>query len=52
MTKHLNKKLIMTEENEKKNQSSNTCWICEKLNEDEKERDYCHITGKYRGADH
>ena len=28
------------------------CWICSKLieNEDNKVRDHCHITGKYRGA--
>ena len=33
-------------------QSSNTCWICEKLidNGDEKVRDHCHITRKFRGA--
>ena len=30
------------------------CWICEKLNEndDEKVRDYSHISGKFRGAAH
>ena len=35
-------------------QLSITCWICEKLidNEDEKVRDHCHITGKFRGAAH
>ena len=27
-------------------------WIYEKLNEDEKVRDHCHITGKFRGAVH
>ena len=27
-------------------------FICEKLTEDEKVRDYCHIMGKYRGAAH
>ena len=26
--------------------------LCEKLTEDEKVRDYCHIMGKYRGAAH
>ena len=47
MNKHFNKNLIMTEEEEKQLQSSNTCWICKKLteNDDEKVRDYCHITG-------
>ena len=33
-------------------QSINTCWICEKLIEDDDEKDRCHITGKFRGAAH
>ena len=35
-------------------QSSNTCWVCEKLidDDDEKVRDHCHVTGKFRGAAH
>ena len=35
-------------------QSSNICCICEKLidDDDEKVRDYCHVTGKFRGAAH
>ena len=42
----------MSEEEDEQFQSSNTCWICEKLinKDDEKTRDYCHITGKFRGA--
>ena len=42
MKKHFNKNLIMTEE-EEKFQSSNTCWICEKLIDDvdEKVRNHC-----------
>ena len=53
MKKHLNKNLIMSEE-EEQFQSSNTCWICEIFidDNDEKVRDYCHITGKFRGAAH
>ena len=53
MKKHFNKNLIMSEE-EEQFQSSNTCWICEKLidDDDEKVRDHCHITGKFRGAAH
>ena len=53
MKKHFNKNLIMTEE-EENFQSSNTCWICEKLieDDDEKIRDHCHITRKFRGAVH
>ena len=53
MNKHFNKNLIMTEE-ENLFQESNNCWICKKLidNDDEKVRDHCHITGKFRGAAH
>ena len=51
MKKHFNKNLIMTEE-EEQFQLSNTCWICEKPIDDEKVRDHCHITGKFRGAAH
>ena len=48
MKKYFNKNLIMTEEEEL--QSSNTFWICEKLIDDEKVRDHCHVTGKFRGV--
>ena len=53
MKKHLNKNLIITEE-EDQYQSSNTCWTCKKLidHDDEKVRDHCHATGKFRGATH
>ena len=49
-----NKNLILTEKEEYLFQQSNNCWICKKLidNEDEKVRDHCHITGKFRGAAH
>ena len=42
----------MTEE--EKFQSCNTCWICEKLidNDEQKVRDQCHITGNFRSAAH
>ena len=54
MTKHFNKYLIMSEEEEEQFQLSNICWICEKLidDDDEKVRDHCHITGKFRDATH
>ena len=44
----------MTEKEEEQFQSSSTCWICEKLivNDKEKVRDHCHITEKFRGAAH
>ena len=51
--KHFNKNLIMSEE-EEQYQSKNPCWICEKLSDDdnEKVRDYCHVTGKCRIVAH
>ena len=54
MKKHFNKNLIMSEEEEEQFQSSNACWICEKLidDDDEKVRDHCHLTGRFRGAAH
>ena len=44
----------MTIENEDDYQNSKDFWICnQKINKDkDKVRDYCHITGKYRGAPH
>ena len=54
MKKHLNKNLIMSKKEEEQFQSSNICWICEKLNDDdnEKVRDHCHVTAKFRCAAH
>ena len=54
MKKHFNKNLIMSEKEEEQFQSSNICWICEKLidDDDEKVRDHCHVTGKFRGSAH
>ena len=51
---HFNKNLIMSMEEEELFQEVNKCWICDKLFElmDEKVRDHCHITGKFRGAVH
>ena len=41
----------MTEEEENLFQKSNNCWICKKLIDDEeKVRDHCHVTGKFRGV--
>ena len=54
MNKHFNKNLIMTEKEENLFQKGNNCWICKKLinKDDEKIRDHCHVTGKFRGATH
>ena len=51
MKKCFCRNLIMSAEEERFEQS-NICWICGKLFEisDEKVRDHCHISGKYRGA--
>ena len=48
-----NKKMIITKkEQEQFNQASN-CWICQKkLNLEDRVRDHCHYTGRYRGAAH
>lgn len=50
----INKKMDITEEQEIEFHKSNRCSICNKLfkEDDEKVRDHCHFTGKYRGAAH
>ena len=42
----------MAEEEKHLFQESKSCWICKKLidNNNEKVRDHCHISGKFRGA--
>ena len=57
--KHFNKNLIMSAEEEEEEeeeifQLSNICWICNKLFDvsDNKVRDHCHVSEKYRGAAH
>ena len=54
MKKQFNKNLIMSEKEDEQFQLSNACWICKKLidNDDEKVRNHCHVTGKFRGVDH
>ena len=42
----------MSQADEKEYNNTNTCWICSKEITDNKVRDHCHITGKYRGAAH
>ena len=48
MKKHFNKNLIMSLEEEEQFKKAEICWICNKLIENDKVRDHCHITGKYR----
>ena len=54
MKKHFNKNFVMSEEEKHLFQQSNSCLICKKLvnHDDEKVRDHCHITIKFRGAVH
>ena len=51
---HFNKNLVMSAEDEERFQLSNTCWICDKLFDagDDKVKEHCHVTGKYRGSAH
>ena len=52
--KHFNKNLIISAEEEEKFQLTNSCWIFDKLFNvgDDKVRNHCQITEKYRGAAH
>ena len=52
--KHFNKNLVRSAEDEQIFQLINKYWICDKLFDirDNKVRDHCHITGKYRGSAH
>ena len=45
--KHFNKNLVVSEKGEQRFQSSNTCWIFDKLFDkgDNKVKDYCRVTG-------
>ena len=51
---HFNKPLATPEDDKKLFKQSKKCHICNiKFDKDDKKmRDYCHITGKYRGAAH
>ena len=44
----------MSAEEEERFQLSNICWICNKLFDfsDNKVRDHCHVTEKYKGKAH
>ena len=51
---NFNKTLIMSAEEEEMFQNACSCWICGKLFDlvDEKVRDHCHVSDKFRGAAH
>ena len=42
----------MTKRNKEDFESSAKCWVCDNdyIDNDVEVRDYCHITGKYRGS--
>ena len=48
------KKMIFGEKEKKKKQyeKETECWICKEDLNDDKVRDHCHVTGRYRGAAH
>ena len=46
-----NKKMVITEEEELQFRNATHCWICGNIsNINDRVRDHCHYTGKYRGA--
>ena len=48
-----NEKMIITAEEEEEFKQASNCWIChKKLNLEDRVRDHCHYTGRYRGAAH
>ena len=46
------KEMIFTEEDKKRHNESKECWICGELLKNDKVRDHCHYTGRYRGPAH
>ena len=46
-----NEPMKITEEEQEQFNKASRCWICEKLlNLEDRVRDHCHFTGRYRGA--
>ena len=46
------KKMIFTEEDEKQFNKASDCWICGEGLGNDRVRDHCHFTGRYRGPAH
>ena len=46
------KDIVMTEEDEENYKNNNICYFCEKEIVDDKVRDHCYLTGKFRGSAH
>ena len=47
---YFDKRLIMTSEDEQKQNDSKICWICKQELNTDKMKDHCHVTDKFRGA--
>ena len=52
LIKKTNKKMEITEKEQKEFNSATECYICKKQLNNDKVRDHCHFTGKYRGPAH
>ena len=49
LERHFNKPLVMSKKDEKSFRKATECHICRKKCEgDDRVRDHCHVTGKYR----
>ena len=46
------KQMIFTEEDEKQFNKASDCWICGEYLGNDRVRDHCHYTGRYRGPAH
>ena len=46
------KKMVFTREDEKQFNTTSDCWICGEELGNDRVRDHCHYTGRYRGAAH
>ena len=47
-----NKKMIFGKEEKERFDKETKCWICKEKFTNDKVRDHCHFTGRYRGAAH
>ena len=52
LIKKSNKKIEMTEKEQENFNIATECYICKKELNNDKVRDHCHLTGKYRGPAH
>ena len=48
----VDKPVVITEKEQTEFDNATTCWICGQELGDDKVRDHCHFTGKYRGPAH